>query len=88
MAAIVIADRLRIPTSNPSGRLGIVVKIARYPPASTASSKLDGHLAVGIAALSQICDSGRSSGTARHRKPDADHRALTIPAANRDLPSV
>jgi hypothetical protein len=35
-----------------------------------ASSKLDGHLAVGIAAMSRFCDNGRSSGTARHRKPD------------------
>jgi hypothetical protein len=29
-----------------------------------------------------------ASASARHRKPDADHRALTVPAANRDLPAV
>jgi hypothetical protein len=81
-------DRLRMPTSNPSGQPGIVVKIARYPPVSTASSKLEGRCAAGIAALSQICDSGRSSGTARHRKLDADHRALPVLAANRDPPAM
>jgi hypothetical protein len=52
------------------------------------SSKLEGRRAVGVAALSRSCDSGRGSGTALHRKPDADHRALTVPAANRDLPAV
>jgi hypothetical protein len=39
----------------------------------TASSKLGGHLAAGVAALSQSCDSERSSGTDRHRKTDAGH---------------
>jgi hypothetical protein len=53
-----------------------------------ASSKLDGHLAAEIAAMSRFCDSGRSSSTVRHRKPDADHCALTVAAANRDLPAV
>src|SRR5258708_18499423 len=52
------------------------------------TKKLDGRLAAGIASLSQICDSGRGSGTARYRKADADHRALAVTAANRDLPVV
>jgi len=51
-------------------------------------SKLSRHLATGIAVLSRFCDSGRSSGTSLHWKPDADHRALAVPAANRDLPAV
>src|SRR5919204_5752815 len=53
-----------------------------------ASSKLSGHLAAGVAAMSRFRDMGRSSGTARHRKPDADHRALTVPAADLDLPAM
>lgn len=43
---------------------------------------------MGIAAMSRICDSGRDSGTARHRKPDAEHHARIVSAVNRDLAAV
>jgi hypothetical protein len=35
----------------------------------TSDLRLEEHLAVGVAVLSRICDSGRVFGTARHRVP-------------------
>src|SRR5579875_3476571 len=52
------------------------------------SATLGGYLATGIAALSRLRDAGRSPGTSLHGKADADHRALAVPAAERDPPTV
>jgi hypothetical protein len=52
------------------------------------SSNLDGYLPAGIAVMSRICDRGRGSSTVLYGEADADHGALAVAAADRDLAAV
>src|SRR5580704_13935849 len=51
-------------------------------------AKLDRGHTGRIPVLSQARDIRRNPGSVRHRKPDADHGALAVPAADRDLAAV
>ena len=52
------------------------------------SSTLRRHGATGIAVLSQVRDRRTGSWAPLHREPDADHRALAVPAPDRDPSAV
>jgi hypothetical protein len=77
----VVIPTLHAARDRPAAQVITAMAVRRYvftrclSPSSliASNSKLGGHRALGIATLSQFCDTVRSSGRPRHRRAAADH---------------